>query len=91
MVPIESLPPAIPFTSHVTAVLTLEVEVVFVRFTVAVNSVVSPMPTDAEVGVIEMDEIAVAPLPPQPETHIKQTEARQIQVKAEKAQELFRS
>jgi hypothetical protein len=90
IVPTVSLPPTIPFTSQVTTVLTVEVVVVFVRFTVAVNSVVSPMPTDALVGVIEIEEIKMAPFPPQPETQARQTSVTQAQLKAENALELFR-
>jgi hypothetical protein len=39
IVPVLELPPTTPFTSHVTAVLTELVEVVFERLTTAVKSV----------------------------------------------------
>jgi hypothetical protein len=63
-VPVVELPPAIPLTSQVTAVL---VEVVaLARLTVAVKSVCVPGATLAADGVIET-ELTVAPLPPQPD------------------------
>ena len=49
------LPPAIPFTSHVTAVLVELVVVVFAKLTVAVKSVCPPGATLAELGVIETE------------------------------------
>jgi hypothetical protein len=38
-----------------------------------------------------MEEIKVAPFPPQPETQATQTSVRQAQVKAEMAVKLFRN
>ncbi len=56
------LPPTIPFTSQVTAVL-VEV-VVLVRLTTAVKSVCAPGLTVAEAGVIETEVTVAVPLPP---------------------------
>ena len=62
IVPILALPPTIPFTSQVTAVL---VEVVaFVRSTTAEKSACDPGVIESAVGVIETAVTVVAPLPP---------------------------
>lgn len=65
--PVEELPPATPFTSHVTVVVVLLVLDEFTRFTVAVNSAVPLIGTLADVGVIEIEDTVPVPpeLPPQ--------------------------
>ena len=66
IVPFVELPPATPFTSHVTAVLVLVVVVEFERFTTAVNCVIPLIGTVAVVGVIATEVTvpgAAVPLP----------------------------
>jgi hypothetical protein len=62
IVPVDELPPATPLTSQVTVVFVVVEE--FERFTVATKLVVVLTGTVAVKGVMAIDVIFVAPLPP---------------------------
>jgi hypothetical protein len=69
IVPILELPPATPFTSQVTVVFVVVDELD--RLTVATNWVVVLTGTVAVAGVMEIELIFVAPLPPPHAARVK--------------------
>jgi hypothetical protein len=73
IVPVVELPPAAPFTSHVTVVFVVVEELE--SFTVATNCVVLFTGTLAVVGVIETDVIVVTPPLPPPHAASAKSEA----------------
>jgi hypothetical protein len=69
IVPIEVLPPTVPFTSQVTVVVVAMFELLLLlRLTVAVKFVCAPRATVAELGEMETEFTVTTPDPLHPET-----------------------